>query len=723
MKTTIKMNYQEQKYNTQNPIRLISINILRNANFYSGDSVIKMQIDLQSYNNVFTNQIPNFYEKLTSLIPSLYEHHCSEGRPGGFFIRVQDGTLLGHVIEHVAIELQHLAGMHVGFGKTRQTPREGIYNVVFRFTESEVGILAGISAIHCINNILLNESVSLLSIIEDLINLKNKFMPDQSVDLILNEARKQFIPFFCIENNQLFILGSGKYQKKIYRTLTPNLKAITANISNDRFLSFTLLQNAGLPVPDFKLVNSPNHLYSILKQEQIYYVVIPRYCSQSITALFIANDSTSAEAIDYIFDKSEDFLIYHYSSKDVYHFLVIDSKCVAVVRITFPIIIGDGNRQILELLRQFYDYKLLKSKTYYELNIFSFDQETKNILLAHGINYNSILPKDLILLIKINKITGVVSENFTDIVHQDFKHIAQKAISVLNVDTGVVEIHCSDPSLPIKNSNAYITDIYEIPDLTVFHNPTKGTPINIARNHINYIFKNTAKTHIPLIAVTGSVGKSTFAKIIFRYFTNKNYLVGGLLENRMYIGKNKYEPIEFVNYKTIQNLLLQSEIELAIIEVPVESIIRHGLGYQFADYGIVLNVQNKHIEELELFDSDDLAYAKSVVAEEVNPNGWTILNADDTLVREMNSRIISQAAWFSKKNQKSYSRNYAFGDKKRIEISLHSKSPEIIYIENKKLIDENDNIFDSVIAAVLLLKIMKQNSRDIEIFLDHFEKY
>lgn len=708
------------QFNTQYPIRLLSISLLQHANFYSGDSVVRMQIDLQSYDEVFTNQISGFYEKLKNLIPSLYEHHCSEGVPGGFFIRVKDGTLLGHVIEHVAIELQQLAGMNVGFGKTRQSPRRGIYNVVFRYVEPNAAILAGKAALHCINSLLTESPCDIMDIVRQLVCLREMHMPLPTIQIITTEAKKKHIPFFLFEHQQYYILGSGKYQKKLFHTCTPATQAIATAIANDRLLTFSLLRKHHLPTPSFQFVYSNLQLKNIYINNTQDLIALPRFRKNEPNCLLISPHHYP-ELFEY--SSEQQWIVYPYRSSNILQFLIIDNACVGVVHLIPPRITGDGKRTILELIRSINQEEQRTTKKTSTLHTVPIDSETRMILHAMGLDYDSILDDGQTIILKIlaQKQTGAYVKQVNNQVNDSLKQLAIRAAQVVGLDVAVIELHCFDYFDSYALSDAYITEIYPSPDFTMFHQPSSGEPIHVADKFLNYLFKN--QTHIPLIAITGSSGKSTCARIIYQYIQQFK-TIGGIYDHHLFINNSVTAELSEINSEAIQKLLLTQSIEMAVLEVPVETIIHYGLGYQFADFGIVLNVHQKHIEELELHDEDDLAYAKSVVAEEVHPQGWAILNADDPLVREMSSRTISRIAWVTRKKQYLNSDTYAYVHYNTIEIKQNGSYIDTIRVENSQLLNERNEVFESVAAAALLLCLSGHRPRDIEYFLNnHFDRY
>ncbi len=258
-----------------NPIKLETYKVLLGANYFSGAQVVRFRINLGIYNEIFTNQIQGFNERLKQLIPSLEEHFCSPGHRGGFYERLDEGTLLGHVMEHVAIELQNLAGMNVGFGKTRETKEKGVYNVVIRFFDEYAGIYSGKMAINILNHLLLNINIDINPIIQNLILIREKRMLGFSTQQIVNEAERRHIPTLRLDQFNFVQLGTGCYRKLIRATLTQQTSYLAVEHTDNKYLTYKMLEEMGIPVPTRIQTQNVNDALAFFRSLQKPVVIKP----------------------------------------------------------------------------------------------------------------------------------------------------------------------------------------------------------------------------------------------------------------------------------------------------------------------------------------------------------------------------------------------------------------------------------------------------------------
>ena len=432
---------------------------MQGANYFSGGNVVVMLLDLADYDEVFTNEIPKFYVRLKKLLPSLIEHHCSVGKRGGFFIRVQEGTLLGHVIEHTAIELQTLAGMDVGFGKTRQTTKQGIYNVVLRYFDEEGGVFAIKSAVNLINSILTDTPFDVKKVIDELVEIRENRLLGPSTQSIVNEAKKRKIPYFRLDKYNLIQLGTGKYLKQIRATLTSDTNLVAVETADDKYLTNQILTDAGLPTP----------ISYLNKKDVIFekFVIKPRFGNMG-RGISVLTDKT---AIDKAFEianaYSDDVIVQNFVKGKTYRLLVIDYKFVAAVKLEAPIIKGDGKSTITTLIEKLNSnpHRLKGDKT--ALTEMDIDDETLRILQERELTLDSILKngEEVALKISPNLKLGGSSIDITDFVHPDNIFAAERAARFLNLNVAGVDMVVSDIRKSVFDEDGAIIEVMPLPIL------------------------------------------------------------------------------------------------------------------------------------------------------------------------------------------------------------------------------------------------------------------
>ncbi len=633
----------------EGPLKVEKIKILHGANYFSAGPIVLIRLNLADYDEVFTNQIPGFYEALKKNIPSLYEHYCSEGKPGGFFIRIKEGTLLGHVIEHVAIELQTLAGMDVAYGKTRSTLKQGVYNIIFRFFDEKAGIFAGKAAINLINSILLNNSFDVNKVIESLIYIREIRLLGPSTQAIVDEVQEREIPFQRLDSYNLVQLGTGKYQKKIRATLTSDTNFIGVETADNKYLTTLMLKDAGIPVlPTIKATAVDDALdFYTEKNSPITIKPLSGYLGKGLSTHL-----SSKEAITKAFNEAVEFdeqvLVQPFCQGKSYRLLIIDYAFVAATELTPPFVVADGKQSISQLIEEENkkDEREIGDKG--KLSIIPIDDITGKLLEKKGLSYESIPKKGEKIVLKHsgNPKLGGISKDITGQVHPFNIFIAERAARAIGLNVAGIDVITEDISQPIDNKGA-VLEVNAAPDFRMHIHPALGQPKPVAKKLIDMLFPHGEKHRVPVFSVTGTAGKTMFAFLLDHTLQKEGYTTGLTTSDGLFIAGNKIMEKDATYPEFVSLLFKDPGIDCAVLETSREGILRSGLGYKFADFGIVLNLYDDHVGADDIKYIEDLAYAKSVVAEEVYENGYTVLNADNPLVLEMKERLYSKAVLFS----------------------------------------------------------------------------
>ncbi len=634
------------------PVSLESYKTLIGANYFSGAQVIRFRIKLNEYDEVFSNQIEGFNDALKSTIPSLIEHQCSLKKRGGFFERIDEGTLLGHIIEHVAIELQNLAGMDVGFGKTRETKVKGVYNIVIRFLDEFAGIYAGKMAIHIINCLLKKQEVQVQPIIDNLIFIREKRLLGYSTQQIVNEAKRRGIPTLRLDKFNLVQLGTGCYRKIIRATITQNTSYLAVENTDDKYLTYKMLEEMGIPVPKRILTSAVNEALQFFHETGSPIVIKPinGYRGKRVNV----NLDTEEKIIKAFFwakTYEEDVIVQEFVKGNTYRVLVIDGKFAAAVQLIAPFVVGDGVRTIKELIDELNAQPERELGDKGKLSKVDIDEDTLKILDIKGYQLNSILEANKKLYLKNtgNMRLGATSVDVTDKVNPYTRFVCERIAKVLHLDVTGIDIISEDISVSLHDNGGRIIEINAAPDFRMHINPTIGTPRHVEQPFVSMLFPENSSCKIPFISVTGSRGKTLLTEWLNETFTNKGEIVGLLNSKGIFINNRWLKPIDPINSQNVSIILKDPTTTMAIVETPVESILEYGLGYESAHIGVFLNLNDdsKYLEYDHIRDIDDIAYAKSVVVEEVEKDGFAILNADHPLILEAQERIDAQLMFFS----------------------------------------------------------------------------
>jgi cyanophycin synthetase len=700
------------------PISVEDIKVLYGANYFSGGPVVRFRINLGEFDEVYTNSIPGFFEKLKARVPSLYRHHCSVGRVGGFFERVQEGTLLGHVMEHTAIELQNLAGMDVGFGKTRGAKKKGIYNVVFRYFDEIAGIYAGKAALNLINAILEGSGMDVSEIVSNLIIIREKRLLGPSTQAIVHEAERRKIPVLRLDKYNQVQLGTGKFKKLIRATITEDTSLLAVETSDDKYLTNSILQDAGIPVPQQIITENLQNILAFHEKVQRPIVVKP---AQGYQGKRISIDLNTPQTIEKAFNWAKEFHKEVVAQEDIpggsYRILVIDFKLVAAVRLIPAYITGNGIDTIslliekvnLEPEREFGD----KGK----LSKVEIDEDTLKIIELRGFTIDSVLPQGETIFLKNtgNMRLGASATDVTDRVHPFNAFLACRVAKILNLNVAGIDIISEDISQPMNLNNGKVIEVNAAPDFRMHFNPTFGTRRYIQRDYVSMLFPNGTESSVPIYSITGSKGKSLCASIIKEGLAASGLKIGSVGRSGLYINDFCIVSGDATESKNVAIVLKDPTIDCVILETPVESVLSSGLGYEYAHFGIILNLIDQKQEYYtydHIRDIEDIAYAKMVVAEQVFNSGYVILNADLKEITEMKSRIYSRVAMFSRnRNNQIFSKhinNRGVGIiLENDQILVIDNGFEISVVEATKIpllsLATDDFAIDAVLASVLTL--------------------
>lgn len=633
------------------PLTVSSILAMHGANYYSGGPVIIMKLDLGEYNEVFTNEIPGFYEKLRRLLPSLHEHYCSPGFEGGFFLRVKEGTLLGHVSEHVAIELHTLAGMDVGYGKTRATVIPGVYNVVFRFFDELAGIYAGKAAINLVNSLLTGDPFDVDQIVADLVDIREKRLLGPTTQAIVDEAEKRKIPHIRLDNYNLVQLGTGMYQRRIRASLSSQTGFVAVETVDDKQMTAAMLDDAGIPVPKTAPVASTEEAVAFQKRIRAPITIKPRTGAHGRG---ISIDLQTPEQILRAFDWAQSChprtLAQETMDGNAYRLLVIDYNYVAAVKLAPPAVVGDGKQTIQELIDQLNADPKRGIGDKAKLSLVTVDAITEQLLGDAGCTVATVLPekKTLALARSGNLAFGGSAVDVTAEVHPFNRFLSERAARVVGLNAAGVDIIAPTLRSSVMENGGKVIEINAAPDFRMHIRPTVGHGKNVAAPFVDMLFPEKNPTHVPVFSVTGSFGKSELVALIAHCLRMTGRVTGIAGSKGLFLSGQCMKKGDMAAPENVQLILREPTIDSAVLETSCEGILRRGLGYALADAGIVLNLHPREIESDYARSLEDVAYAKSTVAEQVFPHGVSVLNADNALVMEMAGRAGGRVAVFSR---------------------------------------------------------------------------
>ena len=639
-------------------MRILKTQTFRGPNYWSirRNKLIAMILDLEELTEVKSKDIPGFYDGLVQVLPSIIEHHCSRGHRGGFLERVSEGTLMGHIVEHVALELQELAGMEVGFGRTRETSTQGVFNVVFEYVEEQAGRYAGRAAVRLCKSIVETGTYSLTELEQDLADLRelnaNKAL-GPSTETIIKEAEARKIPWMWLSARAMLQLGYGFRQKRIQATLSNSTSILGVELACDKEGTKTILGNAGVPVPKGTVIEYLDELESAIADVGGYPIVIKPLDGNHGRGITInINEWQEAEkAYDLAkqASKTRSIIVEQYYQGSDHRVLVIDGKVVAVAERVPAHVIGDGQSTIQELIDLTNkDPRRGKGHDNVLTNIVV-DSASQSVLTKQGYDLNSVLSKEEIVYLRAtaNLSTGGVAIDRTDEIHPENVWLAQRVAKIIGLDIAGIDIVTSDISQPLKATKGVIVEVNAAPGFRMHAAPSTGLPRNIGASVLEMLFPDNAPSRIPIVAITGTNGKTTTTRLTAHIYRQTGKIVGFTATDGIYIQEYLVEQGDNTGPYSAGSILRDPTVEVAVLETARGGMLRSGLAFDSCDIGVVLNVAADHLGLGGIDTIEQMARVKGVVAETVKAEGYAILNADDPLVAAMAEQVKCKVAYFS----------------------------------------------------------------------------
>lgn len=633
-------------------MRIENIKALWGPNYWSikKHNLIVMLLNLEDLEERPTNTIPGFYERLTELIPSLYNHRCSEGVPGGFFMRVKDGTWMGHVVEHMALEIQSLAGMSVGFGQTRSADKPGHYHVVFSYEVKDAGIYAARAAVRIAEALIKGEPYNLEEDIKELKNIRDHQKLGPSTNSIVQEAVNRGIPAIRLDDEAYVQLGYGAALKSIEASIASTTSIIGVELAGDKHRTKAILTDAFVPVPEGVIITDVEKLEEAIEEVGYPIVVKPLDGNQGKGATTnIQTIECARDAFVRAKEISRKIIVERFITGRDFRALVINHKFVAAAMRTPAAVIGDGVHTIQELIDSVNKDPRRGNGHCNVLTKIKVDKDTQEILAKDKLTLESVLPegKEFWLKTTANLSTGGTSEDVTDKVHASNVSLFERIARIMNLDICGIDVMAPDLSVPIRQNGGAVIEVNAAPGLRMHLEPTIGKQRNVAAPIIDMLFPGGGNGRIPLVAVTGTNGKTTTTRLISHMAQQGGFNTGFTTTDGIYINKELIYKGDCSGPASAQVLLRDPSIEFAVLECARGGILRSGLGFDRCHCAVVTNVASDHLGQDGIDTVEKLAKVKSVVPETVMPDGYVVLNADDDLVYAMRERVDANVALFS----------------------------------------------------------------------------
>jgi cyanophycin synthetase len=635
-------------------MKILEIKVLKGPNYWSvrRTKLIQMKLDLEEMEQRPTNTIPGFRERLEAMFPTMIEHRCSEATRGGFFKRVDEGTWMGHVIEHIALEIQTLAGMDTGFGRTR-TPegeKEGVYYVVFSYMEEDAGLFAARASVRIAEALIDGTEYDLANDIQQMREIREDTRLGPSTGCIVEEAAKRGIPYIRLNKASLVQLGYGVNQKRIRATIASTTSNIAVDIACDKEETKLLLEAAEIPVPRGTVVRTEIGLDEAIEKFRYPLVIKPidgNHGKGNTTN--IINREQAIQAFEAAKVYSRSVIVERFITGYDFRCLVINNKFICAALRTPASVVGDGVHNIQWLIdetnkdprRGFGHEKVLTQIT--------IDQFTQKMLDDAKMTLETIPSKGERVMLKptANLSTGGTSTDVTDEVHPANVFMFERIAKIIGLDICGIDVMATDLRTPVAENGGAILEVNAAPGFRMHIDPSEGLPRNVAEPVVDMLFPKGSAGRIPIIAITGTNGKTTTTRLTAHIAKSAGKKVGYTTSDGVYIQNQLMMKGDCTGPVSSTFVLKDPTVDFAVLECARGGILKSGLAFQNCEVAVVTNVAADHIGLGGINNVEAMAKVKQVVPETVFPHGYAVLNADDDLVYKMKKDLRCNVALFS----------------------------------------------------------------------------
>jgi cyanophycin synthetase len=633
-------------------MKIDKIQALRGPNIWSVQrkKLIQMRLDLEEMEQFPTNKIEGFRERIEAMFPTMIEHRCSEGVPGGFFSRIERGTWMGHVIEHIALEIQTLAGMETGFGRTRETKTPGIYNVVFSYTEENVGMFAAESAVAIAEALIAGTPYDLEADIQKMREIRERVRLGPSTGSIVEEAVSRDIPWIRLGTNSLVQLGYGINQMRFQATITCKTSSIAVDIACNKEQTKKMLDAASIPVANGGICVDEDDLDDVI--QKIGYPIVIKPLDGNHGKGASINVKTREDAVDglaYAKKYSHRVIVEKFITGHDFRVLIIDNKLVAAAKREPAHVKGDGKQTIQQLIEE---TNKDPRRGYGHENVLTqidVDRDTTDLLEKLNYTLETVPKKGEVVYLKstANLSTGGTSIDVTDMMHPENIFLCERISRVIGLDICGVDIMAENLTQPLKENGGCILEVNAAPGFRMHLAPSEGLPRNVAAPVIDMLYPPGKPSRIPIIAVTGTNGKTTTTRLLAHIVKNNGFKVGFTTSDGIYVQNHMMEKGDTTGPVSAEYILKDPTVEFAVLETARGGILRSGLGFSRCDIAIITNIQEDHLGLSDIHTLEDLARVKSTVVKSVKKDGWAILNAEDEQCLKIANELSCNIAYFS----------------------------------------------------------------------------
>lgn len=632
-------------------VSLTKVLALRGPNLWANFPVLEAWVDLAGFKDVNTTTLPGFGERLMAWMPSLIEHRCLADQRGAFVERLTIGTNLAHVLEHVVLEIQSLAGNEVSFGRTKELPEPGHYRVIFEYVNEQVAKTALDLALRLITAAIHNTTIDLNTEINALRETAYDVCLGPSTRAIVDAGQKRGVPYLRLNSGSLVQLGYGARQRRILTAETDRTSAIAESIAQDKELTRNLLSSAGIPVPKGCPVSSAAEAWETAQELGLPVVVKPQYGNhgRGVTTNLLTQAEVTA-AYDNAREEESTIVVEKYIEGDDYRLLVVGDRLVAAARRVPAQVIGDGQSTVRQLVAEVNKDPRRSDGHSTVMSFITLDPVAEAVLAQQGFSADSIPPAGHIVLIRrnANLSTGGTACDVTHMVHPEVAARAVEAARIIGLDIAGVDVIAKDISVSLEAQNGGIVEVNAGPGLRMHLQPSEGQSRPVGEAIIDMLFPAGETGRVPVVSVTGVNGKTTTTRLVAHILTQQGKRVGMTTTDGVYIGARRIDDGDCSGPKSARKVLTNPMVDAAVLETARGGMLREGLAFDACDVAIVTNIgEGDHLGLGHIHTLEQLAEVKRIPVEAVDKNGSAVLNADDALVAGMASACRGSVVFFS----------------------------------------------------------------------------
>jgi cyanophycin synthetase len=630
-------------------IEFLKIMPLHGPNIWTYRPVLEAWVDIGYLEDSPSNTIPGFYERLSSWLPSLIEHRCGVGERGGFLQRVREGTWPGHILEHVTLELQNLAGMQTGFGKARETSTRGVYKVVVRSRHEQISRACLYAARDLIMAAIEDRPFDVPSTIAHLRAMTDSLCLGPSTACIVDAATERQIPSIRLTEGNLVQLGHGARSRRIWTAETDQTSAIAESIASDKDLTKSLLQACGVPVPEGRLVDGPEDAWEAAEDIGIPVVVKPYDGNHGRG---VCTDLKTREEVEAAYkvarEEGSGVIVERFVRGSEHRLLVVDGRMVAATRGEEAWVTGDGRSTIAELIESQINTDPRRGEEEdYPLNVILLEQEpaARLEIERQGFGPGSVPQEGQRVLVQRN---GNAAFDVTDHVHPSVADTASLAARIVGLDIAGIDLVAEDISRPLNEQRGAIVEVNAGPGLLMHLKPASGEPRPVGRAIVDSLFPESESGRIPIVGITGTKGKTVVARLVARLLQISGKHVGLACSDGLFLGQRQLEHGDRATWAAAHKVLLNRSVEAAVFETGSSSILGEGLAYDRSQVAVITNLDpTAQLREYYIETPEQMFNVLRTLVDIVLPDGMAVLNARDPLVVKMAELCDGDVIFFS----------------------------------------------------------------------------